>query len=133
MKAVTHLQLATMIINKILRKKVLNNFIGDFAMERSILMFRNAISLLNNSIKILITTGISFTLLACSSDTSYNPDSPPDKLSVCTGFGCSNLPGKPPGRIDTHKATKNEKIRARRGESPDFGSEEWSVGVPIKF
>lgn len=102
-------------------------------MERSILMFRNAISLLNNSIKILITTGISFTLLACSSDTSYNPDSPPDKLSVCTGFGCSNLPGKPPGRIDTHKATKNEKIRARRGESPDFGSEEWSVGVPIKF
>ncbi|WP_337029781.1 hypothetical protein [Pantoea agglomerans] len=122
-----------MIINKILSKKVLNNFIGDFAMERSILMFRNAISLLKNSIKILITAAISFTLLACSSDTSYNPDSPPDELSVCTGFGCSKSPGKRPSSIDTHKATKNEKIRARRGESPDFGSEEWSVGGPIKF
>lgn len=49
-------------------------------------------------------------------------------ISVCQGFGCKTTPGKTPSRAETHKPTKDEKIRARRGENPNFGSDEWSVG-----
>ncbi|MCP1440753.1 hypothetical protein J3D56_004189 [Erwinia persicina] len=75
--------------------------------------------------KYIALVSLSLTLAACS-----NPQ-PQDKtpsLKICKGFGCDSLPGKPPSRADTHKPTKDEKIRARRGESPDFGSEELNVG-----
>lgn len=86
-----------------------------------------------NTIKLVLTACLPFIMVACSSETSHTPTSAPRELKACTGFGCTQSPGKLPSRIETHKATKDEKIRARRGESPDFGSGEGSVSGPLRF
>ncbi|MEW5289121.1 hypothetical protein ABW286_07990 [Erwinia papayae] len=68
---------------------------------------------------------LSTLLSACSSD----PHQPhPSSGEICQGFGCSTAPGKLPSRADTHKPTKEEKIRVRQGGTPDFGSDEMSIG-----
>ncbi|MDN4627808.1 hypothetical protein [Erwinia sp. PsM31] len=75
--------------------------------------------------KYIVLVSLSLTLAACSNPPPQDKTPP---LKICKGFGCDSLPGKTPSRADTHKPTKDEKIRARRGESPDFGSEELNVG-----
>lgn len=97
-------------------------------------MIRNPVSSSSfQSIKVLLAICLSLVLAACSNHYSADPESSTSQPIICSGFGCSTSPGKLPSRMETHKATKEEKIRARRGESPDFGSGEWSVGGPIKF
>ncbi|CAH0229605.1 hypothetical protein GCM10027361_23720 [Erwinia aphidicola] len=52
---------------------------------------------------------------------------------ICQGFGCNTPPGKHSSSSATHKPTRDEKIRARQGLPPDFGSDESRVSFPIKF
>lgn len=64
-------------------------------------------------------------LNACATD-GISLSSP----SVCQGFGCGNRPGEQADQAATHKPTKDEKIRARRGENPDFGSDDIRISGP---
>ncbi|AVJ17230.1 hypothetical protein CLM71_08845 [Serratia sp. MYb239] len=73
-------------------------------------------------IVILLMTAL---LNACSSD-GISLSSP----SVCQGFGCEKKPGEQPDQAATHKPTKDEKIRARRGENPNFGSDNITLSGP---
>lgn len=52
---------------------------------------------------------------------------------ICQGFGCTPPPGKHSSSSATHKPTRDEKIRARQGLPPDFGSDESRVSFPIRF
>jgi len=54
-------------------------------------------------------------------------------ISVCQGFGCETRPGKLPTYAATHKPTRDEKIRARQGDSPDFGSENIHISMPRRY
>lgn len=53
--------------------------------------------------------------------------------SVCQGFDCKKGPGTFPDNRAAHRPTKDEKIRARQGLPPDFGSENITIGAPIRF
>lgn len=81
----------------------------------------------------MITVFITPILLAACVDSDYRPVtstvSAENSTNICQGFGCANTPGKLPSRPETHKPTKDEKIRARQGENPNFGSEEWRVSA----
>ncbi|WP_230957037.1 hypothetical protein, partial [Citrobacter koseri] len=70
---------------------------------------------------------ISIVLLTACVDSEVQP-APSSASPICQGFGCVKTPGKLPSRAATHKPTKEERNRVIRGEKPDFGSEEWSVG-----
>lgn len=70
---------------------------------------------------------ISIVLLTACVDSEVQP-APSSASPICPGFGCVKTPGKLPSRAATHKPTKEERNRVIRGEKPDFGSEEWSVG-----
>jgi len=52
---------------------------------------------------------------------------------ICQGFGCPSALGSKPNSAETHKPTKDEKIRVRSGEKPNFGSENISVGFPVRW
>jgi len=54
---------------------------------------------------------------------------------ICQGFGCVTTPGRFPSRAETHRPTKEEKIRARQGEDPRTGAEELRVqgNFPVHF
>ncbi|MGU9760796.1 hypothetical protein ACV1BL_25240 (plasmid) [Serratia marcescens] len=82
-------------------------------------------------VKITNIVPILFILNACTSNgLSINSHPQP----ICQGFGCIDKPGKLPSSIENHKATKDEKIRVRRGENPNFGSDEISIrGPSISF
>lgn len=87
----------------------------------------------NYAVKFILSVCVSLTLAACNSYAPLPTESSSSEPVVCSGFGCSKTPGKLPSRMETHKATKDEKIRARRGEAPNFGSEEWRIGSPVTF
>lgn len=84
-------------------------------------------------IRFSITLCTSLLLTSCNNHYSSDPSPAPTQPAICSGLGCIKAPGKPTSRLETHKATKDEKIRARRGESPDFGSEELNIGIPLTF
>lgn len=73
------------------------------------------------------------TLLLAGCADSYPTTEQEKSLSVCQGFGCETQPGKLPTSAATHKPTRDEKIRARQGQNPDFGSENIRVSAPIHF
>ncbi|MDC6119607.1 hypothetical protein PJX95_16255 [Serratia rubidaea] len=74
----------------------------------------------------VVTALVITTLLnACATD-GISLSSP----SVCQGFGCGNRPGEQADQAATHKPTKDEKIRAHRGENPDFGSDDIRISGP---
>lgn len=87
----------------------------------------------NCASKFILSVCLSLTLAACNSYAPLPTEPSSSEPVVCSGFGCSKTPGKLPSRMETHKATKDEKIRARRGEAPNFGSEEWRIGSPVTF
>ncbi|MGV3344203.1 hypothetical protein ACGVWS_00135 [Enterobacteriaceae bacterium LUAb1] len=64
---------------------------------------------------------------------SVKRDYPDTSATVCQGLGCNNIPGHPPARAETHKPTKDEKIRARQGSSPDFGRDEIRISFPVTW
>ncbi|CAI1954304.1 MULTISPECIES: hypothetical protein [Serratia] len=46
----------------------------------------------------------------------------------CQGFECANRSEENSGQAENHKPTQEEKRRVMRGEDPDFGSENISIG-----
>lgn len=81
--------------------------------------------------KLWIPAVLTLSLAGCAD--SYPTTEQEIKPSVCQGFGCETRPGKLPTDISTHKATKDEKIRARQGDSPDFGSENIHISMPRHY
>lgn len=72
-------------------------------------------------------------LLVTGCADSYSTAEQEKKTAVCQGFSCETRPGRLPINAATHKPTRDEKIRARQGANPDFGSENMRVGVPLHF
>lgn len=70
-------------------------------------------------------------LIGCADPVSSSSPS----AQVCQGFGCATKSNDFPSRAATHHPTKDEKIRVRRGEDPQFGSEEIRVhgSFPMHF
>lgn len=73
-------------------------------------------------LRLLLLAGCTSLLVSCVGPVSSSPST-----QICQGFGCATGPGSFPSRAETHRPTKDEKIRARQGKDPRFGSEEISV------
>lgn len=75
---------------------------------------------------------ITVMLSACADNGPFTAPSSGHPQGICQGLGCNTPRNSKPSAsgTPTRKATRDEKIRARRGEDPQFGQQDITIRGP---